>query len=80
MTKKELLQRIEQLERRVRDLEARPSHVPVPVYVPAQPAWPNLLPIVTCDSVNVGTVAGGIQFSPTIDSCELSGAGAIGWN
>lgn len=51
--------RIAELERRVRELEARPPqivHVPVhvPVYVPAQPAWtpawPNYpwSPIITC--------------------------------
>lgn len=45
MTKKELLARIEQLERRVRDLEARPHVVPAspPLIIPNvwPPSWPG---------------------------------------
>lgn len=61
---KTLKERIEQLERRVRELEARPSMVayPPPVFVPyvpltypaIQPVWPHpwpypSTPIVTCE-------------------------------
>lgn len=51
MTKKELLARIEQLERRVRDLEARPPIVfaPPPVSAPGL-GWPA--PVVPFDPVN----------------------------
>ena len=39
MTKKELLRRIEDLERRVAELEARPLTMPYPVWVaPPQPS------------------------------------------
>lgn len=40
MKQAELLKRIEQLEQRVRDLEARPVYVPIP-YTPVLPLWPN---------------------------------------
>lgn len=45
MTNEELLKRIEALEQRVRDLEARPVFVPIsvpaPTPVPAYPSWPQ---------------------------------------
>ncbi len=47
MTRKELLQKVQELERRVRDLEARPVYVPVPVQPqPYSPAWPTY-PVIT---------------------------------
>jgi hypothetical protein len=40
MTLKEAVARIEELERRVRDLEARPVFMPVPYpMMPAPPTW-----------------------------------------
>ena len=39
MKQADLLKRIDELERRVRDLEARPVYVPVPYY-PLQPTTP----------------------------------------
>lgn len=40
MTRKELLQKVQELERRVRDLEARPVYVPVIQPAPIQPYPP----------------------------------------
>lgn len=47
MTNKQLEKRVDELERKVRDLEARPVYVPQPIYVPAPaspPSWqsPNI--------------------------------------
>lgn len=45
MKKAELLRRIEELERRVRDLESRPFVLPQPVIVPQgvpMPTWPAI--------------------------------------
>lgn len=54
-----LKQRVEELERRVKELEARPVYVPIyiPPQAPApyQPHWPNY-PWITCGgAVGVGT-------------------------
>ncbi len=37
MSEQELAKRVDELERRVRDLEARPVYVPVPYYPPYAP-------------------------------------------
>ncbi len=62
MTKKELLARLDELERRIRDLEARPVYVPVP-YAP--PPWQPLpwAPVA--------------QFAPTAWPCPTGIAGAL---
>lgn len=40
MKKRELLERIERLEQRVRDLESRPNYYPAPILPVAPTPWP----------------------------------------
>jgi hypothetical protein len=68
MTNDELLKRIEELEQRVRSLEARPVYVPMPYPISPAPVYPTYpqnpwwsYPIVTCgpnQSTSNGTLTG----------------------
>lgn len=44
MKPNEAAKRIEELERRVRELEARPVYLPQPVFVPYVPVYPSYPP------------------------------------
>lgn len=67
-----LKERVEELERRVRELEARPVYVPYPIVVPSVPSipwWQQPTTIPGQWYVSLGSLSGNATVTTSDDRC-----------